>query len=33
MTGFAKKWLKKFQVRFNKLTSKEWKVVKSLAET
>ena len=29
MTGFAKKWLKKFQVRFNKLTSNEWKAVKS----
>ena len=29
LTGFAKKWLKKFQVHFNNLTSKEWKAVKS----
>ena len=29
MTGFAEKWQKKFQVRFNNWTSKEWKAVKS----
>ena len=29
LTGFAKKWLKKFPVHFNNLTSKEWKAVKS----
>ena len=29
MTVFAKKWLKKFLVHFNNLTSKEWKAVKS----
>ena len=29
MTVFAKKWLKKFPVHFNNLTSKEWKAVKS----
>ena len=29
LTGFAKKWRKKFQVHFNHLISKEWKAVKS----